>query len=67
MPLKMKITPALKADLERLAKEDGVQRGVHVDSAGNMLDGKVSVGARGTWLFKTTNGKPFEWGKENAP
>lgn len=64
MTRKLKLTPTIKADLERFASEDGVQRGIFFDTSGNMRVERVSATAQHLWLFKTKAGNPFEWGKD---
>lgn len=50
--------------LEELAKEDGVQRGIFIDTSGMVRSERVSSTAIHTWLHKTEAGKPFVW---NSP
>jgi len=52
----------LREDLESLAKQDGVQRGVFFDTSGNARAEAVSATAQHSWLYKTKAGQPFKWG-----
>lgn len=57
------ITTKDKADLEKFASQDGIQRGIFFDTSGNRRMERVSATAIHGWLFKTKAGKPFEWPK----
>lgn len=63
---KMKLTRNkminLKDDLEALAKEDGLQRGVFFDPDGKAWAEPVSEQAPYPWLYKTKAGQPVKWG-----
>lgn len=52
---------AAKRDLEQLATEDGIQRGIFLDTSGNLRTERVSATATHSWLFKTKAGQPFKW------
>lgn len=56
-----KIRAAMERELERLATEDGQQRGMFFDTSGNLRCERVSATATHTWMFKTKAGKPFQW------
>lgn len=60
-PFRANIKPTMKADLERFAAQDGIQRGLMFDTSGNLRSEHVSATATHTWLFKTKAGKPFNW------
>lgn len=56
-----KLTKKLKQDLEEFAAKDGLQRGAFFDTSGNFRTDAVSATSEIHWLFKTKNGKPFNW------
>lgn len=60
-PFKTTITDKDKAALEKLAAEDGVQRGIFFSTSGRKYSERVSSTSSTNWLFKTTAGKPFIW------
>jgi len=60
-PFRTTITDKDKAALEKLAAEDGVQRGIFFSTSGKRCAERVSSTSSTNWLFKTTAGKPFIW------
>lgn len=50
--------------LEDLAKEDGVQRGIFIDTSGMVRSERVSATSTHSWLYKTEAGKPFVWNQK---
>lgn len=56
---------ATKQNLEQLANEDGIQRGIFFDTSGNLRTERVSATSTHSWLFKTKAGQPFRWPLNN--
>lgn len=53
-----KIRAAMERELERLAIEDGLQRGMFFDTNGKLRCERVSATAMHGWIFKTKAGQP---------
>lgn len=51
----------MQRELEKLAVEDGQQRGMFFDTSGKLHCEHVSATATHAWIFKTTAGQPFQW------
>jgi hypothetical protein len=60
-PFATTITEKQKADLEKFAAEDGIQRGIFFSTSGKRYSERVSSTSSTNWLFKTKAGKPFVW------
>lgn len=60
---KIKITAALKRDLEHIAAKDGITRAIFFDTSGNMRIERLSATAVYDPIWRTKNGRPFTWEK----
>lgn len=56
-----KIRKAMERELEKFAAEDGIQRGMFIDTSGKLRCERVTATSQISWLYKTIAGKPYSW------